>query len=250
MSRRSLHVGINSYPGAPLQGCIADAQDWQRELVRRGYSAELLVDGFATKRVILERLAELVKGARWGDRLVFTYSGHGTWIPDVDGDEPDRRDEALVSVDMRTISDDELYAVIGGVPRGVRLTIVSDSCHSGSVSRFAGQFDGTHRPVPAGSQALARFIDPAHVYADPPISKPRGLPSRAMLLSGCQDKQVSYDALIGGRYRGAMTAAALETLPAATSMKDWHRRTVAALKFPQTPALTANAYQRRLRPFA
>ena len=239
MTKRALCVGINNYKTSPLQGCINDALDWQRELTRRGYSTDLLVDGFATKTVILERLSALVAGARWGDRLVFTYSGHGTFIPDRDGDEPDHRDEALVSVDMRTISDDEVYNATGGIPRGVRFTIISDSCHSGSMARFVG----------GSITAQARFIDPAHVTVDS-APKQRGLPAKAMLLSGCQDHEVSYDAHIDGRYRGAMTAAALKTLPFAGSMKDWHRRTLAAIGYPQTPVLTASAYQQRLRPFA
>lgn len=244
MNRRALCVGINAYRTSPLQGCVNDARDWAAELAGRGYDVDLLLDGFATKATLLERLAVLAAGARWGDRLVFTYSGHGTFVPDRDGDEPDRRDEALVSVDMRTVTDDELHNTVGRIPRGVRLTIVSDSCHSGTMARFVAA------NAPAHYTAAPRFLDPAHVVAEPTV-KPRSLPARAMLLSGCADDEVSYDAYIGGRYRGAMTAAALEALPAATSMRDWHRRTLAALRYPQTPQLDATPYQRyRLRPFA
>ncbi len=242
-ARRALVVGINAYPRSPLQGCISDAQDWSAELQRRGYSVDRLLDGFATKPAILDRLRVLIAGARWGDRLVFTYSGHGTYMPDLDGDEEDRRDEALVAVDMRTVSDDELFTVFGAIPRGVRLTIVSDSCFSGTVARFLQDSPG----VTAG--CCPRFLDPSVVHVEP-SAKARGLTSRAMLLSGCADNEVSYDAQIGGRYRGAMTAAALDALPAATSMRDWHSRTLAGIRFPQTPQLTASAYQRRLRPFA
>ncbi len=81
-------------------------------------------------------------------------------------------------------------------------------------------------------------------------AKAKGLPARAMLLSGCRDSEVAYDAYIGGRYRGAMTAAALAALPAASSMADWHKRTLATIDYPQNPVLTATSYQRRLRPFA
>lgn len=251
MTRRSLSVGINDYQRSPLRGCVNDATDWDEALRERGYAErEVLLDRSASKVYLLDRLAALVEGARWGDRLVFTFSGHGTWMPDADGDEPDNRDEALVAADMRTISDDELYLVIGGVPRGVRLTIVSDSCHSGSVSRFMMQ-PAIEVEEPGQAWAQPRFIDPALLPAQPRLDlPPRGLPARAMLLSGCADQEVSYDAHIGGRFRGAMTTAALEVLPVSTSMKDWHARTLGALRYPQTPQLAATTYQRRLRPFS
>lgn len=249
MTRRALCVGLN-YPGtsAELRGCVNDALDWKAALEERWSSNYDIVSVLEpTKAELLSELAELVRGARWGDRLVFTYSGHGTFIPDRDGDEPDRRDEALVSVDMRTITDDEIHNVVGRIPRGARLTIISDSCHSGTMTRFM-------RDVPVSlvsPEDRPRFLDPSQVTVDSAPGKTRGALAKAMLLSGCKDDEVSYDAYIGGRYRGAMTAAALDALPHARNMRDWQRRTLAAIQHPQTPQLTATPYQRYgIRPFA
>src|SRR5690606_4919149 len=84
MTKRALCVGINDYPGAnmDLAGCVNDATDWQALLERRGYRVARLHDGEATRAALVEGLAELMTGAADGDSLVFTFSGHGSWLPD------------------------------------------------------------------------------------------------------------------------------------------------------------------------
>ena len=82
---RALLVGINSYPTAPLQGCVDDVQDMAGFLVEScGFldsDIRLLVDARATTDAIRERLTWLVSGVRPGDRVLFHYSGHGTVLP-------------------------------------------------------------------------------------------------------------------------------------------------------------------------
>jgi hypothetical protein len=142
--RRALCVGINAYRRAPLNGCVADARRWAATLQGLGFEPpRLLVDGEATRERILRELASLIAGAQPGDVLVFQYAGHGTTVPDLDGDEASgdspADDEALCPVDFddgRLIIDDDLGAVLRTVPAGVRLTSFIDACHSGSVSRL------------------------------------------------------------------------------------------------------------------
>jgi len=56
-------------------------------------------------------------------------------VPDRNGeDEEDRSDETWVAYD-RQIVDDELYALWGKFAAGVRIFVLSDSCHSGTVAR-------------------------------------------------------------------------------------------------------------------
>ncbi len=233
--KKALCVGINAYPRSPLQGCVNDARDWAAELAHRGYSTALVLDQGASKDGLVAALTALVDGAKWGDRLVFTYSGHGTYVPDRDGDEADQRDEALVCADMRVLTDDEMYLILGGLPRGARLTIISDSCYSGTLQRSL--------------DPEVRFLAPKHLGLEPVrrkrgTSKPRGV---NILLSGCAEDEVSYDANLGGRWRGAMTAAALSTLPAASTWRDWHERTLAAITHPQHPQLEVSHKYYKLR---
>jgi hypothetical protein len=67
-----------------------------------------------------------------GDLFLISYSGHGSQVPDPS--EPDQRSETWVLWNRQLI-DDELYALWGRFRPGVRILLISDSCHSGTVSR-------------------------------------------------------------------------------------------------------------------
>ena len=98
-TRRALCVGIDRYPVRPLAGCVADARLWARTLSALGFECDFLLDEAATYANIVGRLEQLVKSARPGDSIVWQYAGHGTQVPDVNGDEADGdspgRDEAI-----------------------------------------------------------------------------------------------------------------------------------------------------------
>ena len=167
----------------------------------------------------MTRLKTLVRNAQRGDVLVFTNSSHGTYLADEDGDE-DRFDEALCpwDCDDRLIVDDELRDVFDNLPAGVRLTFVTDSCHSGSVTRALPPW-----ATPADKRRV-RFLNP-RLLGLPEAARARDQraksrrrttrPESAMkeiLVSGCRDTQYSYDAKIGTHYHGAMTYNALQAL--------------------------------------
>ena len=102
MSLSALCIGINDYPGteSDLSGCVNDAHDWSAMLAARGYAVRQMFDGEATKAAMVQAMGELIGAARNGDSVVITYSGHGTWVPDTSGDEPDGRDEGLCPHDI------------------------------------------------------------------------------------------------------------------------------------------------------
>ncbi|WP_341648157.1 caspase family protein [Thauera humireducens] len=140
MARRALCIGINDYPGtdSDLSGCVNDARDWSAELQGRGFEVTTLLDAQATRAAMIAAIEALIAGAQKNDTLVFTYSGHGTWVVDKDGDEPDGRDEALCPWDIHRkgpLLDDEIRPLFDSRGAGVRLLLISDSCHSGSVTR-------------------------------------------------------------------------------------------------------------------
>lgn len=227
MTKRALCVGINNYPGTQndLNGCVNDALAWA-DLLTTHYDfpkadVTLLLDEQATKANIMAGLKSLLAGARAGDVLVFANSSHGTYVIDADSDEPDHYDEALVPYDFRQslILDDELRALFADLPAGVRLTVISDSCHSGSVTRAAAP-----AVVPPPRPRLLRPREfgmpdlPDHQLARLRSNHRKGHPQSRMkeiLLSGCQSTEYSYDAYIGGAYHGAMTYYAIETIRAA-----------------------------------
>jgi hypothetical protein len=262
VKRMALTVGINDYPGvaADLSGCVPDALDWTDVLRRRGYEVRTLLDAEATKHRVVSALNALVEAARWRDRIVFCFSGHGTWVPDTDGDESDGRDEALCCVDYASgglLTDDELHGIFSRARHGVQITVISDSCHSGTVAR----------DLMALSSAVGtpKFVSPAAIEALPVDRdeairremRPTTTASRpgAVLLSGCADAEYSYDASFGGRANGAFTRVAIDalTIGAPATVASWHRLITQHLPshaYPQSPQLGASAWQRRRKPLA
>jgi hypothetical protein len=124
--QKALCIGINNYPGThmDLQGCVNDAQDWAAALAERGYKTTLLLDDQATKAAMVDAMSKLIASGAKGDSLIITYSGHGTYQPDTDGDEVDGLDEALCPYDLQTngsaLIDDEIKTLFAARKGGVR----------------------------------------------------------------------------------------------------------------------------------
>ena len=140
--RRALCVGINRYPTPKhqLAGCVADARMWADALTQLGFTASLLLDEQATRAAIDRELLALVNNSVAGDVIVFQYAGHGTHVPDLNGDDEDGEDEALCPVDFASGAlyiDDDVAAAFARIPDGVNMTCFMDCCHSGTNSRFA-----------------------------------------------------------------------------------------------------------------
>ncbi|HEX5501127.1 MAG TPA: caspase family protein [Thermomicrobiales bacterium] len=236
MAKKAFCVGINDYPyeGSDLNGCVNDARGWA-ELLHGHYDfastdVTLLTDAQATKGAIVDGIKGLLAGAKSGDVLVFTNSSHGTYVADTSGDEPSY-DEAMCPYDTadHLLVDDELREIFAGLPRGVRLDVVSDSCFSGTVTRaaVAENIPGLRTP----DDRRVRFLNPA-LRGDPVLPNPwKAHPKRwakypesgmkELLLSGCTDKEYSYDALIDGVYHGAMTYCALQAIRDARYRITW-----------------------------
>ena len=257
MTKRAVCIGINDYPGsgADLSGCVNDAQDMAQMLRGRQYTpVDLLLDGDATKGRILETLERNVGSLKYRDTLVVHYSGHGSWIPDVGGDEPDGRDEVLVAHDYNydgLISDDELYEVFDQRAYGTRIFFFSDSCHSGSVNRFA--------PLDATGGLVRRFLPPEiflrsseldAAFEVEHLKAKTTTRTGAVLMSGCSDWEYSYDAWFGSRPNGAFTRTLLDRLVsyAPANIKDLHTAVRVILPnadYPQSPQLNATWHQRK-----
>lgn len=222
MAKKALCVGINEYSqqGMDLRGCVNDAHAWATLLSEHFDFAtadvNVLLDRDATYAAVMGGLKALLVGATAGDVLVFTNSSHGTYLADTDGDEP-TYDEAMCPYDTQDhpIVDDELRALFSDLPGGVRLTVLSDSCHSGSLTRDF-PFTPDHR--------LPRFMTPKALgrreLDDPRAVKPRTelhpvADMREVLLSGCKHNQYSFDATIDGTPHGAFSFHALAAIRAA-----------------------------------
>ena len=254
MKRRlALVVGINDYPGSgnDLHGCVNDANAWASLLNGLDYSTIVLLDEDATRANVENELRAAMQELHFGDRFVFTYSGHGSYVADTSGDEDDQRDEALVLHDWQNagfLVDDELGQIMDSRHYGSRVVTISDSCFSGTVSRFLTTEQRQQRTYIPAEQRKARFFNPA-MLPERPIAKAHpARKSESVLLSGCDEHEVSYDAVIGGVPQGAFSSAALSTFEEHSSISAWHERIRGILPsndYPQTPQLRAEPHQKR-----
>jgi hypothetical protein len=236
--KKALCVGINNYPGASndLLGCVNDANDWFALLIGLGFETSIMLDSQATRQNVKNGLAGLVASAGENDVIVFTYSGHGTQVIDVSGDEGNTYDEAIYVYDG-TVLDDDLRSIIDKLDTKATLVVISDSCFSGTVTRI----------VPENTRP--RFMPNKDVSPDRVVRQHFLLPEANMpelLVSGCSDSEYSYDAEIDGRYNGAMTAMALKVIrqdPQATYTAFYAglRTLLPSKDYPQTPQLEGSS---------
>ncbi len=143
----SLHIGLarvdsTKYPpdrnGNPWTGecsvCEADARDMAELAESQGFNATVLPTAEATADNILRKIREAAETLTEGDIFLLTFSGHGGNVDDTNSDEEDEMDETWVTYD-RQLADDELYKELTQFKPGVRVVVLSDSCHSGTIAR-------------------------------------------------------------------------------------------------------------------
>ena len=223
---KSIHIGLNRVDPAcyggwngALAGCINDATAMQDIADSLGYSSSLLTDADATAGAVIEAISRAASELSSGDILFLTYSGHGGQVDDANGDEDEGQDETWVLYD-RQVVDDELYQLYSQFADGVRVVILSDSCHSGTVAkvRTAGAYRTRVRDVP-GENAPAADEKPRNLPLEVQAADQErqralyetvqflsGAKSDAdirasvLLISGCQDNQLSYDGPGHGRF--------------------------------------------------
>lgn len=155
-------IGLNSvdsnvYGSVPdLRACENDAIDMAEIATKGGLTGTTLLTKSATSSAVLKALFEAAAMLKAGDLLILAYSGHGAQVGDVNGEEADGLDETWCLYD-RMLVDDELYAMWAQFKPGVRIFVLSDSCHSGTVLKNLAlktmSADGFFVPIDAMSVA-------------------------------------------------------------------------------------------------
>ena len=234
----SLHIGINEVSAAhyegwtgPLAACEFDAHDMAAIAASTGMKSTLLITQKATRANLLAALRKAAKALGAGDFFFMSFSGHGGQVPDVSGEEKDdKQDETWCLFDGQLI-DDELYYELSKFKAGVRIFVLSDSCHSGTVVRAGRPQPGTPAqrprimPPAEGMRVYAahktfydklqndvakvaggRVTDPDTALANVTVSNRltgivKEFKPALILISGCQDNQFSMD----GDHNGAFT---------------------------------------------
>ncbi|MCC7549046.1 MAG: caspase family protein [Burkholderiales bacterium] len=265
MVKRAVLVGVNRYliPGADLRGCVNDVHNMKKTLVElfgfRPRDLVILLDDKATKRNIQAALRQMIRASARGDVALFHFSGHGSNVPDKDGDEADHRDEILCPHDLdwrAPLADDWLRSSFDKLRAGVQLTCVFDCCHSGTATRQVAPPDAPviarYLPSPwdlvaAESGRRLRGKVRGTVHRAPAATRRRSdvvvadMPE--VLLSGCRASQTSADAWIGNSFNGALTHSLVASLREAggdITYRELHAKILQRLKrgkFDQVPQL-------------
>lgn len=215
-----------------LAAAEADARD-VAALARAAGLAPLSGDGLilsraATRDAVIRALQDLATCAAAGDLVLVHYSGHGGQVPDVGGEEADGLDETWCLYDGQLL-DDELQLCLALFPAGCRVVVLSDSCHSGTVSR-ASATAAAIQVAGLGAVALQAGLTPIPTYRTlAPVTlraayethraEYREIASAAraaggadrgivrasvLLLSACQDNQVALDGSRNGLFTGTL----------------------------------------------
>ena len=210
-NRRALCIGIDAYPAPQaLAGCVNDSRDWSSALQSLGFTVSSLINEQATRAAMLDAMQQLISTASPGDSIVIQYAGHGTKVKDLDGDEVDGTDEALVPFDFGTGSfliDDDIRRIMVAIPRGVSLTCFMDCCHSGTNTRMFGV---TPETDPQGSRARFLQMTPewnaAHaafrseMRAGPAPAGRAADSMREINFAACLPEQVAYESAGSGDF--------------------------------------------------
>jgi caspase domain-containing protein/uncharacterized protein DUF4384 len=215
--KRALLIGINTYQAVPsLSGSLNDVAAMREVLITRwGFdvrNVRTLTERDATRAGILSALQQLVREAGPNDVVYVHYSGHGSQVQDLNGDEEDGLDETLVPRDGRTpnvpdILDDELDAIFSKLRAGGAL-IVLDSCHSGTATRAV---DIHTRSVPRDSR-----IDLYRSAATTARAIVPRVQARQIVMSGAAADQEALDGPVEGEDRGFFSYALSRSLAASS----------------------------------
>lgn len=232
-TRRAVLIGIDHYqpleatpsPANPpttsrvwmnLDGAVNDAEALRAMLIAHyGFAPENILslhnEQASRERILAAIREQLITPATPGDIHLFYYAGHGSQVYNSRSNERDQKDETLVPADAHRgvwdIRDKELRRLFNDVlDKGATLTVILDSCHSGSGAR--GLASASSRFVEPDTRDVAAFI------TDPPDTRPPPEQRGALILAASQDfedAKESWDQETGQAH-GAFTLALLRAL--------------------------------------
>lgn len=175
-----------------LSGCIQDAKNLKQWLINDlGWTEQdiyLCTDENTHKphrANILAMFAEfiaftqnLTEQQQKQCTIFISYSGHGSYKTDLNGDEKDGQDSVLVPIDVhadqkpRYITDDDIAHLIKQFPKHISLIMLIDACHSGTMADLQYRYISQQK------------------YAIEHQSK---TPCRVVMISGCQDFELANE---------------------------------------------------------
>ncbi|MBT8085272.1 MAG: caspase family protein [Woeseia sp.] len=199
-----------------LSSCELDAENMFKLAKSQKFDAKILKTRQATTGNVIDYIRRAAKKLKAGDTFLMSYSGHGAQVEDLSGDEADGEDETWCLYDRMFLDDEqrELYAEFA---KGVKLVVMSDSCHSGSATRSVSSATAERqRRLERGElremeerTAVAVYLGRKKDYDEIQRSlknPPPPLKASRILFSACQD----YEHAMGYDDGGVFTVALLK----------------------------------------
>ena len=224
--KRALLIGVDEYksPTIPqLAGAVNDVERMRSVLVGKfefpSQNVRVLKNAQATRANVLKAIREdLIEAVPRADIAVLHFSGHGSQVIDVSGDEPDGLDETIVVHDSRVgdvfdITDDEIGELLEEMGKKIpHITLIMDSCHSGSITR-AAELGAVVRAIP---------MDPRRPPVRTNVARgERGLVAfraaspKHVLIAGSRANELSHETNFEGVRNGALTYFLVQALQGA-----------------------------------
>jgi hypothetical protein len=206
--KRALIIGIDKYEPPPnakiagtarsvfrnLDGCISDAKSIHSIVTSRfqfpADKIDTLYNEAANRAAILKKLNDLLQNSKTNDIAFIYYAGHGSQVPNSLASEVDKKDESIVPSDtwkpgVEDIRDKELAKIFNAfIDKGVKLTVIMDCCHSGSLSR------GPNDPGKFRFIADANYDAKDASQPTPPETRPEGT---FLIMSAAQDNEFAQE---------------------------------------------------------
>lgn len=224
-----LGIGLNAvdpkhYAGwnGRLRACEYDIRDMSEIVSRYGFGVKTLLTKQATRGNVIQDIKKAAKLLSPDDIFIINYSGHGGQLPDINGDEEDHKDETWCLYDKQLV-DDELFLLLTTFRSDVRIIVISDSCHSGTMikevfkprapiipSNPEQDFNIKAMPLEIElkvleNNSLYKGIKDTLRLLQPITKKKKEVcKHKIMLLSGCQDNQYSQDGLRNGLFTSTL----------------------------------------------
>ena len=241
--KRAFMVGISHYDTA-LTGYqwnningTNDVQLLSPILKKQGFYLSTLLDDQATYQNITSLLSTFTNQTKKGDIVYLHFSTHGQPVEDINGDEEDGWDEAIIPIDAykiykkrvyegkKHLLDDQLNTYIKKLrtkigPSGI-LYVVIDACHAGTSSRAN---DETVRGTKVGFTYNNKVFKPSsqkksHYKVDASAKM-----SHVMYLEACRPDQVNMEIKVKDRRYGPLSyniSQALQTKPLTTNAAEF-----------------------------
>jgi hypothetical protein len=211
----TIKFDANRFSLPDLDGCKNDILSIRSVLGKRyGFKENnitALQDQEASRENILKSIGDLLNKSWKNDIAVIYYAGHGSQLQNSRSREADKKDETIVPADIwkegiYDITDKQLAKYFNQfIDKEVKLTVIFDCCHSGSVSRG-----------PVFQKPRLRYL-PASDFdtkdaSDPPVPEQRK-EGNFLIISAAQDNEFAQELLDDNKVmHGAFTTALTEAI--------------------------------------